>query len=346
MSVRRVIVLIIFFFLLFLGVYTWNARTGKWDALGANVGLEVTGGILRIVMLVNDGISSTWTNYWDLVDVRKENDELMQERDALLIEIAKVREEESELERLRSLLGFSYPPQWKMEGGRVLAWRLGSNDFLDSVVISKGFLNGAKTGTPIIVPQGLVGRVLKAGSYTSIALLISDPGSSVSVVTSKLRVHGIIQGEGPGNLLSMRFVKQNEFISVGEILVTSGMDLSYPKGIPVARVVSVEFGADAMLYIKAEPLVAFRKIEEVLLLQNPFERLLPQGSPIYSPRPREFFSPSKNIVDSAVNKNSKEAYDVFFDDQQKKNQELPANQGLVEGGNLAPPSEQIQTRNN
>ena len=44
---RRIILLIICTLLLFLGVYTWNQRTGQWDRLCAAVGLEFTGGIMR-----------------------------------------------------------------------------------------------------------------------------------------------------------------------------------------------------------------------------------------------------------------------------------------------------------
>jgi len=352
-NARRVIVLAIFSFLLFLVIYTWNERTGKWDALGANVGLEVTGGVLRVVMSTHEGVTSAWGNYWDLVDVRQENKQIKRELNILQLELAKAKEGQNELHRLRELFAFQHPPEWQTVGARLLAWRLGSNDFLDSFVVSKGFFNGAKPGFPIIVPSGLMGRVLKAGPYTSIALLITDQGSSVAVVTSEKRVPGIIQGEGAENLLSMRFVKQNETVQVGEILVTSGMDLSYPKGIPVARVVSVEFGADAMLNIKAEPLVVFEKNEEVLLLQNPFENLLPQGSPVYSPQLNQLFAPKNSGVNvTTMVKGEKDTYDILFDDQQEKQekqeQELGGAQNRTEENNNVnmPPTDQIQQRNN
>lgn len=350
MSTRRIIVLVIFSFLLFLGIYTWNARTGKWDALGANVGLEVSGGVLRVVMSVNDAIIYTWNNYFNLVDVHQENEKLKVEIDILQLELAKAKKDENELARLRTLFDFDTPLEWETVGARLLAWRLGANDFLDSFVVSKGFLNGAKHGTPIIVPKGLMGRIFKAGPYTSIALLITDPGSSVAVVTAGQRVPGIVQGEGIENLLSMRFVKQNETVFVGEILVTSGMDLSYPKGIPVARVVSVEFGADAMLNIKAEPLVDFEKIEEVILLQNSFDQILPQGSPVYSPRPSRFFTPKNNSA-NVVNgdKDTKNAYNSFFNNQWEKQKEaLFEIQNQAGEGDIVntPSNGQIQEGNN
>lgn len=297
MSVRRLIVLIVFCFLLFLGIYTWNARTGKWDALGANVGLEVSSLVLRAVTFVHDTISEAWNRYIYLVDVEAENEVLKKEIADLKLSVAKFSESSHELQRMRRLLHFKNPASWQSIGARVFAWQLGSNDFLESLVISKGFNNGAKVATPLITPDGLVGRVYKAGPFTAIALLLTDPGSSIAVFTSENRVPAIVQGAGINEYLNVSFVKQNVTVSVGEILITSGVDLSYPKGIPVGRVVSVEHGADAMLKIKAEPLVSFENVEEVLLLQNPYEEILPQGSPVYSPRESQFLIPTDKTLE-------------------------------------------------
>ena len=45
MSPRRILVLAVVALLAFLGLYTWNQRTGQWDALGANTGLEFSGAV-------------------------------------------------------------------------------------------------------------------------------------------------------------------------------------------------------------------------------------------------------------------------------------------------------------
>ena len=100
-----------------------------------------------------------------------------------------------------------------------------------------------------------------------------------------------MQGNGHNQLLSMRFVKKNEDVKVGELVLTSGLDLSFPKGIPVGEIVSIEESSNFMLEIQVKPLVNFEKLEEVLFLQNPFEHILPEGSPVYSPKPHNIFSP-------------------------------------------------------
>lgn len=313
MNAKRLIVATVLLFLFFLGIYTWNERTGKMDAISTDVGIEVTGFVLRSVVSLQTAISDFWNNYINLIDVSKENKILKEELFQLKRELAVAKEEKAELLRLRKLLSIDYVSEWKPVGVRILAWRLGANDFFDSFVLSKGFFSGAKVGTPIVNDDGLIGRVLKAGPYTSIALLLTDSGSSVSVLTQYGRVSGILQGNGHNQLLSMRFVKQNEEVRVGELVLTSGLDLSFPKGIPVGRITSVEYGSNSMLEIKVKPLVVFDKLEEVLLLQNPFEHILPEGSPVYSPRPNQIFAPVQAPL--LENSEDKKNFEKIFDEQ-------------------------------
>ena len=79
MSTRRIIISVVLALLAFLGMYTWNQRTGQWDWLAANSGLEIAGGVLRAVHGVGDTISSIWNRYIALIDVQEENDQLKTE---------------------------------------------------------------------------------------------------------------------------------------------------------------------------------------------------------------------------------------------------------------------------
>lgn len=58
------------------------------------------------------------------------------------------------------------------------------------------------------------------------------------MISQESRIQGVLVGGGPDKPLEMRFVSHNDVIRAGEILVTSGLDDAFPKGIPVARVLS------------------------------------------------------------------------------------------------------------
>jgi rod shape-determining protein MreC len=77
-------------------------------------------------------------------------------------------------------------------------------------------------------------------------------------------------GGGPQARLEVRYMAPNAPVRAGETLVTSGLDNSFPKGIPVARVVSVEPGAQTLFQqVQAEPFAVPDSLEEALLLIPP-----------------------------------------------------------------------------
>lgn len=306
MTPRRFFFLIVCCTLLFLGVYTWNQRTGQWDRFSADTGLEFTGGIMRMLRGVEHSVVSLWDHYIDLRNVKSENDTLKNRVHFLETQLWNAQEDLEELRRLRQLLHLRYRQPWPVRAARVLAWRIGPNAALNTIMLNCGYLNGGSPGTPVSSWQGLVGRVLKSGPGTSVVLLLTDTGSRVSVVTSKGRVQGILAGGGPGQPLELRFVRQNSPVKVGELLISSGVDSSYPKGIPVARVTAISTGAGSrsgasVLEIQAEPLVDFHSLEEVLLLQRPRDTVAPESDIVYTKREKraDDATLSNNLSDDA-----------------------------------------------
>jgi rod shape-determining protein MreC len=286
---RRVFLFFICALLLFLGIYTWNQRTGQWDNLGAGAGLEFTGGVMRSIRGLEQSVAESWQRYADLRGVALQNEQLRQQLRIVQKQLRDTQEDLAELARLRKLLHLDIPVSWPARGSRVLAWRMGPNSALNTIMLSNGYLSGAAPGTPVLSWEGVVGRVFKAGPSTSVVLLLTDTGSRVSVITSEGRVQGILAGGGSGQPLELRFVRQNSPVRVGELLVTSGVDSSYPKGLPVARVTTISTGemsrsGASVLEIQAEPLTDFQKLEEVFLLQRPVGSITPESDAVYTRR--------------------------------------------------------------
>lgn len=267
MSPKRLLLIPAFALLLYLGMYSWNQRTHTLDEAVANTGLEATGIVLKSVSLVRDLFLDAWNRYTELVAVREENDRLKKQLTEAKISLILAAEERAELIRLRRLLTFSPPEGWQLLGARVLAGRMGSNAALSSVIIGRGYLTGATPGTPAMTPAGVVGRVLRAGPSTATVLLLMDPGSRIAVISQENRVQGILVGSGPFKPLEVRFVSHNTAVAPGELLVTSGLDEAYPKGLPVARVVSATpSDLSPFQAVQAAPLTDLFHLEELLLV--------------------------------------------------------------------------------
>ena len=292
---------IIFALFTFLALYTWNARTGYLDTLAEHSGLEVTGYLLLPGTWIKSEVTHYWTQYLNLVDVAEENRLLREERDRMNQHITSVRDDLAELARLRDLLGLTPPGKWQTIGARVLSGRFGPGAALETVMINRGFATGAAPNTPVATHKGLVGNVFRASPHIATVLLLTDQSFRVAVVTSEGRVPGVLLGAGTRANLEVRYMAPNAKVNVDELLITSGLDGTFPKGLPVARIVSVEPGIETLFQqVQAEPIVSADSLEEVLLLISPEHwpesAAIPDIPPI--PGPREKADGSEEVPSS------------------------------------------------
>ena len=294
MTLRRLLLLAGVLLILFLGMYSWNQRTRFLDDMAAKLGLEITGAVLTPIRSAQDAAENMWARYFDLVAVREENEALKQKVDELEARLLANGEDLAELKRLRALVQLPVDQSWRPLGARVLSGRMGPNAVLDSITISRGYSTGGRPGTPLVTHLGLVGRVLKASAHSSIVLLLTDPSSRIAVFSQESRAPGILMGMGTGQKLEVNFVQRDAKVKPGEIIITSGLDGKYPKGIPVARVLRVApSDYTQFMAIKAEPLVDLQHLEEVLLLE-----------PTGAPRPPDLGEAPKEFVGPPVPKSA------------------------------------------
>jgi rod shape-determining protein MreC len=67
----------------------------------------------------------------------------------------------------------------------------------------------------------------------------------------------------------MQFVSEVADLAVGDVVVTSGIDTIYPKGLVVGRIEVVEKNGPAFKRIVVKPAVDFSRLEEVLVVLTP-----------------------------------------------------------------------------
>ncbi len=242
---------------------------------------------------LKDKVTYLWQSYLALVGVAQENARLREDLALAQQELAGVREDQKELERLRRLLDVPALDNWSKSAARVIAMRFGPHAGADTLLINKGFAGGATVGCPAVTRQGLLGRVYKMAAHTSTVLLLTDPGFRVAVISQESRVRGILAGTGRPDVMEMRYVAQNAQIKPGELLVSSGVEGTFPKGIPVAKVQSVRPGHEILfLQVNAAPVVNPENVEEVVLLipprdapQTPVRQIDPDVQPVPQSQP-------------------------------------------------------------
>lgn len=190
--------------------------------------------------------------------------ELQSENEQLRAEVARLSEYEHLNESLMSLYQLSDVYGLQSTGARVIS---GSRDSWSSTVtIDKGSSSGLAVGMPVTTGAGVIGQISECGATTSVVRLITDEGSGVSAMVQGSRAQGQLVGS-PDGTLSLRMVRTDQTVNVGDSVVTSGLGGVYPKSLPIGTVSNVTRNEGAMYYdITVEPLSSTAGLEEVLVI--------------------------------------------------------------------------------
>lgn len=218
--------------------------------------------------------ADTVTSIRELSALRAQYDELIaevREYEAVADDIALLK---AENERLREALDFEERLRGESVPSRVIGKEPGS--FFSGLTINKGRAAGVERYMPAIANeggvQGLVGRVEEVGLTASVVMPIFDRDSYVAARLLRSRHEGLVSGEGmaaSAGRLTMLYVPSSARaeISVGDVVITSGMRSIFPEGIRIGTVESIQGRPyETSLHIALEPLVDFSRLEYVFVL--------------------------------------------------------------------------------
>lgn len=191
----------------------------------------------------------------DLANLRTENERLKRENARLLAWQEAARRLSDQNQALQALLDFKPDPRLRHLAARVIGDAGGS--FARSMLLNAGRRDGVAKGQAVITGDGLVGRIVAAGQWSSRLLLITDINSRVPVVVESSRDRAILSGDNT-NLPKLVFLPSSAVIKPGDRVVTSGHGGAFPPGLPVGRVVSVGDGG-----VRVQPFVRLERLEFV-----------------------------------------------------------------------------------
>jgi rod shape-determining protein MreC len=205
-----------------------------------------------------------WQQYFALVTVARENQILRSELNQASEKSNLWHETELANARLRNLLDFQ-----KNIAEQIVAAEVIGKDpsaWFKTVIIDKGKADGLTRGLPVVMPQGIAGQVIETANHYSKVMLIIDRNSAVDALVQRTRARGIIKGESTDQC-RLDYVLRKKDVRIGDIIVSSGSDGVYPKGLRIGRVSEViEHDADIFHEVFITPFVDFEKLEEVLVV--------------------------------------------------------------------------------
>ncbi|MGH8718353.1 MAG: rod shape-determining protein MreC [Burkholderiales bacterium] len=172
---------------------------------------------------------------------------------------------EAENRRLRKLLDATR----NVEGSAMLAEILyaGRDPIAHSVVVDKGSQQGIIAGSAVVDEIGVVGQVTRVYPFVSEVTLITDKDQPVPILVLRNGLRAVVFGSGNRQQLDLKYMSVDADVKKDDALVTSGIDGTYPPGLPVAKVVSVERDpALPFATITAVPSAGVDRQSEVIIL--------------------------------------------------------------------------------
>lgn len=190
--------------------------------------------------------------------------ELRNENAQLKAQVAELEEYRSEAQRLQGLLDLSDQYGFSGVTGRVIG--KSSDAWSREVTLNVGSASGVECGLPVTGGSGLVGQVIEVSPLTCRVRLLADPQSGVSVFVQSSRAEGVVRGSIAG-LLYLENIDATAQVSVGDVVVTSGLGGSYFRGVSLGTVVNVINAAGTSdRTIVVEPFSSADPLEELTVV--------------------------------------------------------------------------------
>jgi rod shape-determining protein MreC len=201
-----------------------------------------------------------------LRDVRHENESLRDRVASLEQMVTNYREAYVENLRLRRLVDFKSTIEAETVAAQVVVHDM--TGWFQTLIVDKGFKDSVGPDMAVVNDEGVVGRVLDVSDRYSRVLLITDPGSAVDAIIQRNRVRGILGGKDSNGCI-LRYVRGNLDVQMGDLIITSGKDGIFPKGLRLGVVQGIfRDPVDLFQKIEVKPLVRLSALEEVLVIKR------------------------------------------------------------------------------
>lgn len=168
--------------------------------------------------------------------LEEKNEQLRRRVETLSLRLLTLEEQEAENSRLARLLAYRNRTEDLRLACAPVVGMVREGRFR-RLTIGLGSEADLEAGCPVLLPEGVLGRLVRVSRGHGEVMLLQDPLSSIGVVLQEDRSKGDAQGQGTG-LLVIRNVPAERKVEVGDRVFTSGLSTFYPKGLLVGTVVA------------------------------------------------------------------------------------------------------------
>ncbi|MGA1825789.1 MAG: rod shape-determining protein MreC [bacterium] len=260
----KYVYLLIFFLCISLAIMTYKSHNLNEELFVVKIIIEAVSPIHRAMVWFYNGIGSIWSNYIYLVKTQKNNKLLKDKIEELKALETKYIETKLANDRLTKLLEFKQHLSYPIIAAQIIG--KDSTSWSRTILLNKGSRVGIKINQPVVMHQGLVGKVTRVTPSTSLVQLITDKNSHVAAIIQNSRVEGILVGKSQ-NTCILKYIERGADIQVGNRVLTSGMGGIFPKGLMLGVIDRIDKKPyELFQYAEISANVPFSRLEEVLVL--------------------------------------------------------------------------------
>jgi rod shape-determining protein MreC len=235
--------------------------------------------IQQVLALPSHYAHQTLNYFQTLSTLRTKSEKQSTEIENLQLMANQVEALETENSHLRKLLSLQQKTPYKNLTAEIIF--NATNPTSQKVIVNRGSVDGVKTGMPVASFNGIIGQVVRVFENSSEVSLLEDKDFSIPVLVERNGLRAILFGVGRAEPLELRFVTNLADLDVGDYLMTSGIDGTYPAGIPVAIIAKIDRSSEnAGAIISCKPLAKIDHFLHINILLFEPNSITPQPNEV------------------------------------------------------------------
>lgn len=229
--------------------------------------------VSKVISSPINAVKNIWNKHQEKENLYEKYKEMEEKVKKVEMIEAEKKELEKELESMKKILDLNKTlSESEYLNATVINRDIGF--WYDTITIDKGSKNGIEENMPVIVKEGLIGKVIKTSNYNSTVKLMttSDANNKISVkiALEDKFVYGLLSGYNKENkTYTVEGISDNSEIKIGSTVTTTGMSDTFPSGIVVGKVKNITTdNFDLAKIIEVESEVNFESIDFVTVLKR------------------------------------------------------------------------------
>jgi rod shape-determining protein MreC len=261
---------LIFFALLSLFLLFVDARYRQLELVRSVLAIPIQS-LQRLATNLYSQPGVLWHELGSYIDnqgnLARENTQLKQQHSIYAVQLQQLDVLKLENERLHTLLDMSQHVDFAMQMAEIIY--VERDIFKRKVFVDKGSHKNVIPGQVVIDETGVIGQVTRVYPWLSEVTLITDKDHAVPIQILRTGLRAVVFGSGDISTLTLRYMPISSDIQVGDELVTSGIDGTYPSGLPVAKIIKIERDpAYPFAQISCKPLAGVDQQRQLMIVSG------------------------------------------------------------------------------